>query len=130
MFSSDDTEKSGSVRYVKFSGKGSEFYKWKVKTLALPPRKNFAQYLKEDRSKDANFEKGNADEWDQYVLILIDVQFNMILEAEENAHTAWKILLTLWFPGLVIVAILATISVLLVVFTSNLFFNQMRFLIY
>ena len=36
MFSGEDnTERSGSVRYVKFSGKGSEFNKWKVKTLAL-----------------------------------------------------------------------------------------------
>ena len=93
MSSSDDTEKSGSVRYVKFSKKGSEFNKWKVKTLALARRKNFAQYLKEDRLKDGNFEKGNADARDQLVLSLIGVQFDMILEAEENAHTTWKILL-------------------------------------
>ena len=38
--------------------------------------------------------------------------------------------LTLWFPGLVFVAVSATNTVLLVVFTSNLFFNKMRFLIY
>ena len=89
----DNTEKSGSVRYVKFSGKGSEFNEWKVKTLALARRKNFAEYLKEDRSKDANFEKGNADAWDQLVLSLTGVQFDLIQEADENAHVAWKILL-------------------------------------
>ena len=38
--------------------------------------------------------------------------------------------LTLWFPGLVIVSKTSTITVLLVVFTSNLFFNKMHFLIY
>ena len=89
----DDTEKSGSVRYVKFSGKGSEFNEWKVKVLALARRKNFGQYLKEDRSKDANFEKGNADALDQLVLILTGIQFDLIQEAEENAYRAWNILL-------------------------------------
>ena len=92
MSSKSDTEKSGSVRYVKFSGKGSEFNEWKVKTLALARRKNFAQYLKEDRSKDPNYERGNADAWDQLVLSLTGVQFDLIQEADENAFRAWKIL--------------------------------------
>ena len=43
-----EEEKSSSVRYVKFSGKGSDFNEWKVKTLALARRKGFAKYLKED----------------------------------------------------------------------------------
>ena len=43
---------------MKFSGKGSNFYEWKVKTLALFTRKNFAQYLKEDMQKDPDFGKG------------------------------------------------------------------------
>ena len=93
MSSGADTEKSGSVRYVKFSGKGSEFNEWKVKTLALARRKNFAQYLKEDRSKEANFEQGNADAWDHLVLSLTGVQFDLIQEANENAFRAWNILL-------------------------------------
>ena len=59
----------------------------------LARRKIFIQYLKEDRSKNANFEKGNTDAWDQLVLSLTGVQFDMILEAKENAHTVWKILL-------------------------------------
>ena len=93
MSSGADTEKSGSVRYVKFSGKGSEVNEWKVKTLALARRKKFAQYLKEDRSKEEDFEQGNADAWDQLVLSLTGVQFDLIQEANENAFRAWNILL-------------------------------------
>ena len=94
-----EEERSGSVRYVKFTGKGSEFNEWKVKTLALARRKGFAEYLKEDResSKDSleakKFIKGNADAWDQLVLSLTGTAFDLIQEADENAHKAWKLLL-------------------------------------
>ena len=47
---SSDTEKSGSVRYVKFTGKGTDFLEWKVKTLSLARRKGFSEYLVEDKS--------------------------------------------------------------------------------
>ena len=73
MSSGDDTENSRSVRYVEFSGKGSDFYEWKVKTLALTRRKNFVQYLKEDRQKAPDFYKGNVDAWYQLVLSLTGV---------------------------------------------------------
>ena len=43
---------------MKFSGKGSNFYEWKVKTLALFRKKNFALYLKEDRQKVSDFDRG------------------------------------------------------------------------
>ena len=94
-----DKEKSGSVRYVKFTGKGKDFNEWKVKTLALARRKGFDRYLKEnlettDDSKNATeFIKGNADAWDQLVLSLSGTPFDLILEANENAHEAWKLLL-------------------------------------
>ena len=78
---------------MKFSGKEANFNKWKVKTLALARRKNFAKYMKEDGSKDTNLEKGNTDTWDQLVLILTGIQFDLIQEADENTHKAWKILL-------------------------------------
>jgi len=43
-----EEEKSNNVRYVQFSGKGSEFNECKIKTLALAGRKGFNKYLKED----------------------------------------------------------------------------------
>ena len=91
--------KFSSVRYVKFSGKGSEFNEWKVKTLALARRKGFAKYLKEDlqySTDDAvkkSFENGNADAWDQLVLSLSGTPFDLIQEADENAYEAWRVLL-------------------------------------
>ena len=94
-----EEEKSGSVRYVKFTGKGKDFNEWKVKTLALARRKGFDKYLKEkhvkseDSKKDTEFTKGNADAWDQLVLSLSGTPFDLILEANENAHEAWKLLL-------------------------------------
>ncbi len=59
----------------------------------LACRKNFAQCMKEDRSKDANFEKGNTDAWDQLVLSFTGMQFDLIQEANENTYEAWDILL-------------------------------------
>ena len=94
-----EEERSGSVRYMKFTGKGSEFNKQKVKTLALARRKGFAEYLKEDREsyKDSleakKIIKGNAVVWDQLVLSLTVTAFDLIQEADKNAHKAWKLLL-------------------------------------
>ena len=100
MSSGEDTEKSGSIRYVKFSGKSVDFNEWKVKTLALARRKKFAVYLKEDYTLattpsdvQLNHEEGNADAWDQLVLSLKGSPFNLIQEADENTYEAWKILL-------------------------------------
>ena len=62
-----DEEKSSSVRYVKFSGKGSDFNEWKIKTLSLVRRKRFDTYLLEDGrlSTDTDivdrYDNGNAD---------------------------------------------------------------------
>ena len=44
--------------------------------------------------KDPDFYKGNADAWDQLVLILAGVQFDLIQEADENTQEAWKILVS------------------------------------
>ena len=49
-----DEDKSTSVRYVKFSGKGSDFNEWKIKTLSLARRKKFDVYLREDHSGSGN----------------------------------------------------------------------------
>ena len=78
MLTGDNAEKNGSVRYVKISGHSANFNKWKLKTLALARRKNLGLYLKEDMSKDPNFEKGGTDVWDQLVLNLACVQFDLI----------------------------------------------------
>ena len=94
-----EEEKSSSIRYVKFTGKGKDFHEWKVKTLALARRKGFDMYLRndledtEDSKKATAFVKGNADAWDQLVLSLSGTPFDLILEADENAHKAWKLLL-------------------------------------
>ena len=45
-----------------------------------------------DRKVD-KYEDGNADAWDQLVLSLTGAPFNLIMEAKEDAHKAWKILL-------------------------------------
>ena len=37
--------KSTSVRYVSFSGKGSSFMEWKIKTLSLARKKKFDTYF-------------------------------------------------------------------------------------
>ena len=64
-----DEERSTSVRYVKFSGRGSDFNEWKIKTLSLARRKKFDVYLLEDGSKSTdndvvdNYVNGNADAW-------------------------------------------------------------------
>ena len=44
--------------------------------------------MKEDRSKDANFEKGNTDTWDQLVLSFTGMQLDLIQEANENTYEA------------------------------------------
>ena len=94
-----DEEKSSSVRFVKFTGKGKDFHEWKVKTLALARRKGFDMYLKKDLevtddSKNAkDYIKGNADAWDQLVLSLTGTPFDLIMEADEKAHKAWEILI-------------------------------------
>ena len=94
-----DEEKSSSVRYVKFTGKGKDFHEWKVKTLALARRKGFDRYLKEDlenttdSKKATAYIKGKADAWDQLVLSLTGTPFDLIMEADENAHKAWELLL-------------------------------------
>ena len=77
-----EEEKSSSIRYVKFTGKGKDFHEWKVKTLALARRKGFDKYLKEDleNSEDSKkataYVKGNADAWDQLVLSLSGTPFD------------------------------------------------------
>ena len=97
--STDGEKNNGTVRYVRFSGKGSDFNEWKVKTMSLARRKGFSTYLKEDGllSDDKKilegYENGNADAWDQLVLSLTGSPFNLIQEANEVAHLAWKILL-------------------------------------
>ena len=94
-----DEEKSTSVRYVKFSGKGSDFNEWKIKTLSLARRKKFDTYLLEDgrlsTDKDVvdKYDTGNADAWDQLVLSLSGTAFSVIQEADGDAHEAWKLLL-------------------------------------
>ena len=93
---SSDTKNSGSVRYVKFTGKGTDFLEWKVKTLSLARRKGFSEYLVEDNSSERtedSYIKGNADAWDQLVLSLTGSTFVLIMEADGNTHFAWKILL-------------------------------------
>ena len=60
-------EKSLSVRYVKFSGKGSNFNERKIKTLSLARRKRFDTYLLEDGRLSTEtdvvdrYDNGNAD---------------------------------------------------------------------
>ena len=94
-----DEERSTSVRYVKFSGRGSDFNEWKIKTLSLARRKKFDVYLLEDGSKSTdndvvdNYVNGNADAWDQLVLSLSGTAFSVIQEADGDAHEAWKLLL-------------------------------------
>ena len=41
--STDGEKNNGTVRYVRFSGKGSDFNEWKVKTMSLARRKGFAE---------------------------------------------------------------------------------------
>ena len=95
-----EEEKSISVRYVNFSGKGSDFNEWKIKTLALARRKGFAKYLKDDLEYSTSgdntaekYEKGNADAWYQLVLILSGSPFDLIQEVDEKASVAWELLL-------------------------------------
>ena len=89
-----DEEKSTSIRYVKFSGKGSDFNEWKIKTLSLARRKKFDVYLLEDSSKSTdknvidNYDNGNADPWDQLVLSLSGTAFSVIHEADDNVNEA------------------------------------------
>ena len=92
-----DEDKCTSVRYVKFSGKGSDSNEWKIKTLSLARRKRFDIYLREDRSGSGNvkledgYSIGNADAWDQLVLSRTGTAFSVIQEADGNAHGAWKL---------------------------------------
>jgi len=93
--SSENTERSGSVRYVKFTGKGTDFLEWKVKTLSLARRKGFSEYLIQETSDHTAdlYIRGNNDAWDQLVLSLTGPTFTLIMEADSDAHIAWKILL-------------------------------------
>ena len=59
-----DKEKSTSICYVKFSGKGSN-----IKMLSLARRKKFDVYLLEQDAAD-NYKNGNAIVRDQLVLSL------------------------------------------------------------
>ena len=94
-----DEEKNTSIRYAKFSGKGSDFNEWKIKTLSLARRKKFDLYLLEDGRKSTdkdvvdNYDNGNADTWDQLVLSLSGTAFSVIQEADGDAHGAWNLLL-------------------------------------
>ena len=63
---------------IKFSGKGADFNKPKVKSLAFVCMKNFLQDLKKDRGKDMNFEKDYTNVWGQLVPSLTSVQFDLI----------------------------------------------------
>ena len=40
-----------------------------------------------------NYENGNTGAWDQLVMSLTGPLFDLIQEADENAHKTWKILL-------------------------------------
>ena len=87
-------KRDGSMRYVRFTGKGSDFMEWKVKTLSLARKKGFKDYLIKDMDRKVDkYADGNAHAWDQLVLSLTGAPFNLILEAKEDAHKAWKILL-------------------------------------
>ena len=84
--------RDGAIRYVWFTGKGSDFMEWKVKTLSLARRKGFKEYLTTNVDwKVDKYADGNADAWDQLVLSLTGAPFNLIMEAKEDAHKAWKI---------------------------------------
>ena len=67
--------------------------------MSLAKRKGFDKYLKvegllsDDTKIVEGYENGNADAWDQLVLSLTGSLFNLIQEADEVAHLAWKILL-------------------------------------
>ena len=84
---------------MKFSGKGSDFNEWKIKTLSLVRRKRFDTYLLEDGrlSTDTDivdrYDNGNADAWDQLELSLSGTAFSVIQEADGDATEAWKLLL-------------------------------------
>ena len=88
-----------TIKYVKFSGKGSDFNEWKIKTLSLARGKKFDVYLLEDGSKSTdqdvvdNHNNRNADMWDQLPLSLSGTAFSVIQEADGDAHEAWNLLL-------------------------------------
>ena len=90
-----DTENGGSVRYVKFTGKGMDFLERKVKTLSLAKRKGFSEYLEQkfsDHTEDS-YNKRNADTWDHLVLSLTGSTITLIMEADGDACVEWNILL-------------------------------------
>ena len=86
-----DDAKSSSVRYVSFSGKGSSFLEWKIKTLSLARKKKFDMYFtKEWKSTDVGFdtEKYN-DVWDQLVISLTGTPFTHIMDCMGDPYKAW-----------------------------------------
>ena len=86
-----DDGKSSSVRYVSFSGKGSSFVEWKIKTLSLARKKKFDVYFtKEWKSTDVGYdaEKYN-DAWNQLVISLTGTPFTHIMDCEGDPFKAW-----------------------------------------
>ena len=82
--------KSTSVRYVSFSGKGSRFVEFKIKTLTFARKKKFDTYFtKAWKSTDAGYdaEKYN-DVWDQLVISLTGTPFLHIMDCEGNPYKA------------------------------------------
>ena len=62
MSSGDGDNKNGSIRFVKISGKGSDFMEWTVNTMPLTRKKGFVKYLTEvEDEADKKYEDGNAD---------------------------------------------------------------------
>ncbi len=90
---------SRSICYVRFSGNGEDFNKWKVETLVLARCKKFDIYLKEDNCQPRDLrirlklDKCITDSWDQSELSLTGPLVGAIQEVDENAHMAGKILL-------------------------------------
>ena len=83
--------KSTIVRYVSFSGKGSSFVGWKIKTLSLARKKKFDMYLTKSwksTEKDYDAEKYN-DAWDQLVISLTGTPFTHIMDCEGDPYRAW-----------------------------------------
>ena len=70
-FNEEHKDKSSSICYMKFSGKGPDFDESKIKTLVLTRGQKFIVYLKENGTRSLesearlNYEK-IADIWDWY----------------------------------------------------------------
>ena len=86
--------KSTSIRYVSFSGKGSSFVEWKIKTLSLARKKKFDVYFTKlwtaiDKGYDA---ENYNDVWDQLVISLTGTPFMHIMDCEGDLQRAWMLL--------------------------------------